>query len=92
MKVRVYVEGGGDSKDLRILCRRGFSKLFERAGLKGRMPKVAACGSRNQAFRSFRISAENGRKVQRPVASSFSSRISRSGILSTDFSSRMAAT
>jgi len=55
--VKVYVEGGGDSKDLRSRCRKGFSKLFEKAGLRGRMPRVVACGSRNDTFGSFRVAS-----------------------------------
>lgn len=53
MSVAIYVEGGGDSKRLRSDCRRGFGKFFEKAGLKGRMPKVRACGSRDKAFDQF---------------------------------------
>lgn len=53
MSVAIYVEGGGDSKQLRSDCRRGFGKFFEKAGLKGRMPKVRACGSRDKAFDQF---------------------------------------
>ena len=44
--VRLYVEGGGDSKKLRVQCRRGFRKFVEKAGLKGRMPRIVACGGR----------------------------------------------
>ena len=54
MKVKVYVEGGGDSQALRTRCRRGFAQFFERAGLKNRMPRIIACGSRNDAFDTFR--------------------------------------
>ena len=50
MKVKVYVEGGGDGKDLRTKCRRGFSSFFEKADLVGRMPQVIACGGRAKAF------------------------------------------
>lgn len=55
MKVKVYVEGGGDGRDLRTRCRRGFSAFFEKASLAGRMPRVVACGSRETAFDKFRI-------------------------------------
>lgn len=54
MKVKVYVEGGGDGRDLRTRCRRGFSAFFERASLAGRMPRIVACGSRETAFDRFR--------------------------------------
>ena len=58
MKVTVYVEGGGDGKDLRIRCREGFSKLAENAGFAGRMPRFVACGSRDETFRKFRTAVE----------------------------------
>ena len=54
MTVKVYVEGGGDGRDLRTRCRKGFSAFFEKAGLAGRMPRVVACGSRESAFDRFR--------------------------------------
>ena len=53
MKSIVYVEGGGNSKALRIECRMGFRKFFGKAGLKGRMPKISACGSRQKAYKDF---------------------------------------
>lgn len=54
MSVAIYVEGGGDSRQLKADCREGFRKFFENAGLAGRMPRVYACGSRNTAFDRFR--------------------------------------
>lgn len=53
MKVKVYVEGGGDGKDLRTRCRMGFSCFFENANLAGRMPRVIACGDRGTAYDRF---------------------------------------
>jgi hypothetical protein len=55
VKVTVYVEGGGEGRDVRIRCREGFSKLAASAGFTGRMPKFVACGSRNETFKKFRI-------------------------------------
>ena len=54
MKVKVYVEGGGDGKSLRTKCRRGFSSFFAKANLTGRMPQIIACGGRDTAFDKFR--------------------------------------
>jgi hypothetical protein len=51
--VKLYVEGGGDSHALRTACRRGFSQFLEKAGLTGRMPRIVACGSRNDAYKDF---------------------------------------
>ena len=55
----VYVEGGGNSKALRAECRRGFAYFFEKAGLKGRMPRISACGGRQHAFDDFRHALQN---------------------------------
>lgn len=60
MSVKVYVEGGGDhNKALETECRRGFSEFFERAGLKGRMPRVVACGSRQRAHDRYRAARKH---------------------------------
>ena len=58
----IYVEGGGSSKELKTACRRGFRKFIEKAGLVGNMPKIVACGSRGNAYQSFKKAAagENG--------------------------------
>ena len=53
MRVTVYVEGGGDSAELKGQCRKGFQKLLAKAGFDGRLPKVVACGPRNRAFHDF---------------------------------------
>lgn len=51
--VKVYVEGGGNGKDLKSRCREGFSRFFEKAGLKGQMPRVIPCGGRKSAYDDF---------------------------------------
>jgi hypothetical protein len=59
VSVKIYVEGGGDhNKNLQTQCRRGFSEFFRKAGFAGRMPSVVACGGRDRAYDSFRISHE----------------------------------
>ena len=50
---RLYVEGGGDNKELKTRCREGFHKLLERSGFVGRLPRIIACGSRNDALDAF---------------------------------------
>jgi hypothetical protein len=54
VKVTIYVEGGGDSKELHRRCRQAFSTLLTRAGFGGRLPRIVACGSRNETFDDFR--------------------------------------
>lgn len=53
MRCKVYVEGGGDNDATRTACRKGFREFFERAGLKGRMPKVVAGGSGQKTYDDF---------------------------------------
>ena len=60
MSVKLYVEGGGDSKHLRIQCRRGFRKFIEKSGLSGRMPRIVACGGRERAYEQFKTALEDG--------------------------------
>ncbi len=53
MSIRLYVEGGGDSKTLKTACRKGFRLFLEKAGLSGRMPSIVACGGRKNAYDRF---------------------------------------
>ena len=58
--MQVYVEGGGDGRELRARCRRGFSSFFEEANLAGRMPRVIACGGRQGAYAKFLAALVSG--------------------------------
>lgn len=51
--MKLYVEGGGDTNLLRTACRQGFSEFLKKAGLAGRMPRVVACGGRQDAYDAF---------------------------------------
>ncbi len=53
VKTIIYVEGGGDTKVNRTACRKAFNRFFDKAGLKGRMPRIFASGGREQAYRDF---------------------------------------
>jgi hypothetical protein len=59
--MKLYVEGGGDTNFLKAECRRGFSAFLEKAGLKGSMPRIVACGGRKNAYDSF-CTAVNARE------------------------------
>ena len=61
--MKLYVEGGGDGKDLQIACREGFRKFLEKAGLAGKMPRTVACGGRQNAYDSFCTAIENGEEA-----------------------------
>jgi hypothetical protein len=54
VSIKLYVEGGGDSKTLKTACRKGFRQFIERAGLRNRMPRIVACGGRQNAYDSFK--------------------------------------
>lgn len=57
--VKLYVEGGGDSNELKSRCREGFREFVTKAGVKNR-PRIIACGSRNNAFEDYCTAIENG--------------------------------
>lgn len=58
--MKLYVEGGGDSNMLKTACRAGFSDFLSKAGLKGKMPRIVACGSRQNAYDSFCTAINTG--------------------------------
>ncbi|PID78127.1 MAG: hypothetical protein CSB21_02180 [Deltaproteobacteria bacterium] len=59
--MKLYVEGGGDSKGLKIACRKGFSEFLKKvASLKGKMPRIVACGSRQNAYKSYCMAIQSG--------------------------------
>ena len=59
MSAKIYIEGGGDSKELHIRCREGFRRLIEKCGHEKQMPKLIACGSRVAAFDDFKTAHKN---------------------------------
>ena len=59
----LYVEGGGDTKALHYECRKGFRMFLENAGAKGNLPRIVACGSREDAYYSFCDAIKNGEKA-----------------------------
>ena len=62
MRVTVYVEGGGSVRATKKRCRQGFSALFRKAGLSGRMPRIFAAGGRDDAWRDFRTALAGARE------------------------------
>jgi hypothetical protein len=63
VEATLFLEGGGQSKELRTRCREGFRKLIDRLGLEGRQPRLVACGGRGQAFKDFVAARTAGRWV-----------------------------
>ncbi|MCB1087353.1 MAG: DUF4276 family protein [Verrucomicrobiae bacterium] len=66
VSAHLYIEGA-ESKEDQIRCREGFRRLLEKAGFKGRMPRLSACGGRNSAFDDFQT-AHRGAKPGHFVA------------------------
>ncbi len=59
VKVTIYVEGGGDTNNLKTKCRQGFSEFFKKLNLS---PKIIACGSRINAYNGFCTGLKNLKK------------------------------
>jgi len=53
LRVRVYVEGGGDAESTKSICREAFRSLFEKISKGGDTPSVIASGGRLKAFKNF---------------------------------------
>lgn len=51
--IRVYVEGGGNSDRTTRECRYGFSEFLRKVMPPMTMPRIVACGGRQQAFDRF---------------------------------------
>ena len=62
VSVYLYVEGGGDSKSLHDECRKGFRLFLERAGFRGRMPRIVSCGGREQAYEKYCMKVKDAEK------------------------------
>lgn len=55
--VKIFVEGGGDSRARQTGCRKGFRSFLESAGQLSRgQYQIVACGSRDEALKSFSLS------------------------------------
>ena len=60
--MKLYVEGGGDTANLKVLCRQGFASFVTAAGVTKR-PRIVACGGRNDAYESFCTAIANGEEA-----------------------------
>ncbi|MCT7993469.1 DUF4276 family protein [Laspinema olomoucense] len=56
-EIRLYIEGGGNTKNTKALLRSGFSQFFQGFIKKARDRKIrwniTVCGSRNDTYRDF---------------------------------------
>lgn len=60
--VKLYVEGGGETSQLKADCRKGFRLFIESSGLRNQ-PRIVACGSRRDAYDSYCTAIANGEKA-----------------------------
>lgn len=60
--MKLFVEGGGESKALRTECREGFNAWLRSIGLTS-FPRIVASGSRNDAFSDYRTAIANGEEA-----------------------------
>ena len=56
--MKLYVEGGGNRRNLKTACRRGFTEFLKRAGVTQR-PRIIAAGGGADALDRFRIALGN---------------------------------
>jgi len=61
--VKLFVEGGGNSKLLRTKCRAAFHSFLQKAGLSGAMPRIVASGSRQNAYDNYCTAVNNGEEA-----------------------------
>lgn len=57
----IYIEGGGDGKDQRTRCQEGFNELLQSMDFGRRMPRLVACGGRQQTLDRFQTAMANGK-------------------------------
>ena len=56
MKVKIYVEGGGEGRVLKTECKKGFSQLLQKCLINRKMPEIHPGGSRNNTYELFKTS------------------------------------
>jgi hypothetical protein len=67
VKVKLYIEGGGDSPFQATQFREGWTTFFQKAGLSGRMPAVVRGGGREQTFDAFKTAVKVRKADELPL-------------------------
>jgi hypothetical protein len=63
LRVKIYIEGGAkNNSHLNRELRKAFSSLFEKLGVKDKISKIIASGSRNEAFDDFKTAFKKAKK------------------------------
>ena len=61
VRMKLYVEGGGEGRSNHEIFRQGWGSFLRRAGLQGQMPQVIPGGGREQTFDKFNTALQNQR-------------------------------
>lgn len=67
MKIKLYIEGVGDSALQDTLFREGWQVFFQKAGLTGRMPKTFRGGGRNATFDAYQTAVRTKKPDELPL-------------------------
>lgn len=67
VNIKIYIEGGGEGKDLDSRFREAWSKFFQAAGLKGRMPRPVRGKGRKHTHDLFCTAFKNRKAEELPL-------------------------
>jgi hypothetical protein len=67
VKVKLYIEGGGESQLQDQMFRRAWRAFFEKAGLKGRMPTPFRGSSRQKTFDAYQTAVRTRKTDELPL-------------------------
>lgn len=67
MKIKLYIEGGGNGPTLDPPFREGWNSFFERAGVKRKTLTVVRGGSRNDTFDDYKLAVRTKKTDELPL-------------------------
>lgn len=65
--IKIYIEGGGEGKDLDSRFREAWTKFFKAAGLSGKMPRPVRGKGRANTFDLFSTAIKNRKQDEIPL-------------------------
>jgi len=65
--LKIYIEGGDKAKDLRSRFQEAWTKFFQAAGLKGKMPRIVTGRGRGQTFDLFSTAIQHRSSDEMPL-------------------------
>lgn len=67
VNIKIYIEGGGDGKDLDSRFREAWTKFFKAAGLSGQMPRPVRGKGRKNTYDLFCTALEHRKSDELPL-------------------------